>query len=123
MIEWPVVVPVVEFIGATRDAFVKAMKSMRCVTPANVQEPLSPTVWKRRRVDYAGAPGNAVTFNIRRMASSGRAPAAGHVGLIDATEFFHTFADNAALAWRDEHIIPRYNAMGVTRFAFHVPPG
>ncbi len=44
-------------------------------------------------------------------------------GLIDATEFFHTFADNSALAWRDEHIIPRYNAMGVTKFAFHVPPG
>ncbi len=43
-------------------------------------------------------------------------------GLIDATEFFHTFAGNAALAWRDDHIIPRYNAIGVTKFAFHVPP-
>jgi hypothetical protein len=42
-------------------------------------------------------------------------------GLIDATEFFHSFADGAALAWRDEHIIPRYNAVGMTRFAFHVP--
>jgi len=44
-------------------------------------------------------------------------------GLIDATEFFHTFGDGEALAWRDEHIIPRYNAMGVTKFAFHMPAG
>lgn len=44
-------------------------------------------------------------------------------GLIDATEFVHTFADNSALAWRDEHIIPRYNAMGVMKFVFQVPPG
>jgi len=43
-------------------------------------------------------------------------------GLIDATEFLHTFADNEALAWRDEHILPRYNAMGMTKFAFHMPP-
>ena len=42
--------------------------------------------------------------------------------LIDATEFFHTFADPGTLAWRDEHIIPRYNAAGVTKFAFHMPP-
>jgi hypothetical protein len=44
-------------------------------------------------------------------------------GLIDATEFFHMFADREALAWRDEHIIPRYNAMGIKKFAFHVPAG
>ncbi len=25
--------------------------------------------------------------------------------------------------WRDEQIIPRYNAAGVTKFAFLVPPG
>ena len=43
--------------------------------------------------------------------------------LIDATEFFHSFADASTLEWRDKHIIPRYNAAGVTRFAFHVPPG
>jgi hypothetical protein len=43
-------------------------------------------------------------------------------GLIDATEFFHTFADKETLAWRDEHIIPRYNAIGMTRFAFQLPP-
>jgi hypothetical protein len=44
-------------------------------------------------------------------------------GLIDATEFFHTFADSETLAWRDAHIIPRYSAMGMTRFAFHLPAG
>lgn len=42
-------------------------------------------------------------------------------GLIDATEFFHTFADDRTLAWRDEHIIPRYNAIGIKKFAFHMP--
>jgi hypothetical protein len=25
--------------------------------------------------------------------------------------------------WRDEHIIPRYNAAGVRKFAFHMPAG
>jgi hypothetical protein len=25
--------------------------------------------------------------------------------------------------WRDSYIIPRYNAAGVERFAFHMPPG
>jgi hypothetical protein len=44
-------------------------------------------------------------------------------GLIDATQFFHTFADNQVLAWREENIIPRYNAIGITKFAFHMPPG
>jgi hypothetical protein len=43
--------------------------------------------------------------------------------LIDATQFLHTFADDSVMAWRDEHIIPRYNTAGVTKFAFHAPPG
>jgi len=43
--------------------------------------------------------------------------------LIDATEFFHTFGDDGVMTWRDEQIIPRYNTAGVTKFAFHVPPG
>jgi len=42
-------------------------------------------------------------------------------GLIDATAFFHAFADNEPLAWRDEHIIPRYNAIGMKKF--HMPRG
>jgi hypothetical protein len=25
--------------------------------------------------------------------------------------------------WRDEHIVPRYNAAGVQKFAFHTPDG
>jgi len=42
--------------------------------------------------------------------------------LIDATEFHHQLGEGV-LAWRDEHIIPRYNSAGVTRFAFLVPEG
>lgn len=40
--------------------------------------------------------------------------------LIDATSFRMNpaFMDGA---WRDANIIPRYNAAGVTRFAFHMP--
>jgi hypothetical protein len=44
-------------------------------------------------------------------------------GLIDAMEFFHSFADGEVLAWRDKHIIPRYNVIGIKKFAFHVPEG
>jgi hypothetical protein len=40
--------------------------------------------------------------------------------LIDANEFHHEFGEGV-MYWRDEHIIPRYNAAGVTRFAFLVP--
>lgn len=42
--------------------------------------------------------------------------------LIDATEFYHQFGDGV-LAWRDENIIPRYNAAGIRRFAFHAREG
>ena len=41
---------------------------------------------------------------------------------IDATEFFHQLG-TGVLDWRDEHVIPRYNAAGVTRFAFLLPEG
>src|SRR5262249_51095551 len=44
-------------------------------------------------------------------------------GLIDATQFFHSFADDQTLAWRDANIIPRYNAIGMRKFAFHLPAG
>ena len=40
--------------------------------------------------------------------------------LIDVTEFAHRPAAEFG-AWRDEHIIPRYNGAGVKRFAFIVP--
>jgi hypothetical protein len=43
--------------------------------------------------------------------------------LIDATEFFHTLGDATVMAWRDEQIVPPYNAAGVTKFAFHASPG
>ena len=42
--------------------------------------------------------------------------------LIDALEFRHRFGAGV-MEWRDAHIIPRYGAAGVRRFAFHVPAG
>ena len=42
--------------------------------------------------------------------------------LIDAREFKHAFGDGV-MEWRDAHIIPRYGAAGVRRFAFLMPPG
>jgi hypothetical protein len=41
---------------------------------------------------------------------------------IDATEFEHTFGPGV-MEWRDAHIIPRYGAAGVRRFAFLMPAG
>jgi len=41
---------------------------------------------------------------------------------IDATEFAHTFGPGI-MEWRDAHIIPRYGAAGVRRFAFLMPLG
>jgi hypothetical protein len=44
--------------------------------------------------------------------------------LVDAVEFRHDFGDrDASMAWRDQHVIPRYNRAGVKRFAFVMPPG
>src|SRR5262249_24306857 len=42
--------------------------------------------------------------------------------LIDASEFRHRFGEGV-MAWRDAHIIPRYGAAGVRRFAFQMPAG
>lgn len=42
--------------------------------------------------------------------------------LIDAVEFQHRFGDGV-MPWRDAHIIPRYGAAGVRRFAFLMPAG
>ena len=42
--------------------------------------------------------------------------------LIDATEFRHRPGPDV-MEWRDREIIPRYNAAGAMRFAFHVPEG
>jgi hypothetical protein len=42
--------------------------------------------------------------------------------LIDALEFRHRFG-SGVMEWRDAHIIPRYGASGVRRFAFLMPPG
>jgi hypothetical protein len=44
--------------------------------------------------------------------------------LIDATQFGHRFEDrDRVMAWRDRAIIPRYDAAGIKKFAFHMPPG
>lgn len=45
-----------------------------------------------------------------------------HGLLIDAREFRHRFSDGV-MAWRDAHIIPRYGAAGIRKFAFLMPPG
>ena len=54
---------------------------------------------------------------------------AGHVencgrggGLIDAVQFAMDMS-KMEMGWRDEHIIPRYNAAGLKKFAFVMPPG
>lgn len=54
---------------------------------------------------------------------------AGHVealnrsgALVDAVQFKMDMSRMSA-AWRDEHIIPRYNRAGLKRFAFLVPDG
>jgi len=42
--------------------------------------------------------------------------------LVDLTNFRHTPGKGMG-PWRDEHIIPAYNAAGVRKFAFLCPPG
>ena len=42
--------------------------------------------------------------------------------IIDATDFRHEFGPGV-MEWRDENIIPRYSAAGVTKFAFLVRTG
>jgi hypothetical protein len=42
--------------------------------------------------------------------------------IIDATDFHHEFGPGV-MQWRDENIIPRYGAAGVTKFAFLVGDG
>ncbi len=42
--------------------------------------------------------------------------------LVDVTRFKHTPGEQVA-QWRDQHIIPRYDAAGVKKFAFLIPSG
>jgi hypothetical protein len=42
--------------------------------------------------------------------------------LVDGTRFLIDPA-NMDAEWRDLHIVPRYNAGGVRKFAFHIPEG
>jgi hypothetical protein len=41
--------------------------------------------------------------------------------LVDSTSF-RMSPDRMDAPWRDDKIIPRYNAAGVVKFAFHMPP-
>lgn len=42
--------------------------------------------------------------------------------LVDAIQFAMP-RDRMSMGWRDEHIVPRYNAAGVVKFAFLMPAG
>ena len=42
--------------------------------------------------------------------------------LVDGTSFLMK-PSNMDEGWRDQHIVPRYNAAGVRKFAFHMPDG
>jgi hypothetical protein len=42
--------------------------------------------------------------------------------LVDGTRFLMDPA-NMSMEWRDQHIIPHYEAGGVRKFAFHMPEG
>lgn len=49
--------------------------------------------------------------------------ATGHTGaLVDAVQFKMP-TDRMSMGWRDENIVPRYNAAGVAKFAFIMPAG
>ena len=41
--------------------------------------------------------------------------------IIDANEFHHELG-TGVMQWREENILPRYEAAGVSKFAFLVPP-
>ena len=40
--------------------------------------------------------------------------------MIDATDFAHEFGEGV-MEWRDDHVIPRYSAAGIRKFAFLAP--
>ncbi len=42
--------------------------------------------------------------------------------LVDGTDFHHQSGEGV-MEWRAEHIVPRYNSAGVTKFAFLAPAG
>jgi hypothetical protein len=42
--------------------------------------------------------------------------------LVDVTNFRHSMGESVG-AWRDEHVIPAYNAARVEKFAFLLPAG
>lgn len=65
----------------------------------------------------------AEEFNEFLAAYAGHVEACGRSGgLIDGLQFRMDFAKMDA-GWRDRHIIPRYNAAGLKKFAFIMPAG
>jgi len=57
---------------------------------------------------------------LSRFAGEAEARRPSHL-LIDVRHFAHRPGPDFG-AWRDEHIVPRYNRAGVTKFAMFVPP-
>ncbi len=48
---------------------------------------------------------------------------AGQPGCLVDANLFRMDMDKMSMGWRDENIVPRYNAAGVKKFAFHMPAG
>jgi hypothetical protein len=57
---------------------------------------------------------------------------AGFAGAVERRKPAHVLVDNTSFLmdptnldgkWRDEHVVPLYNAGGVQKFAFHMPEG
>ena len=66
---------------------------------------------------------DGAAFNTFLSTFAGCVERTGHrTCLVDATAF-RMDVSRMDMGWRDANIIPRYNAAGVTRFAFHVPAG
>jgi len=65
----------------------------------------------------------AADFNAFLATYAGHVEACGRPGgLVDAVQFRMDMAQMDQ-GWRDAHIIPRYNAAGVKKFAFIMPAG
>lgn len=62
-------------------------------------------------------------FNRFLKTYAGQVEACGRAnGLVDGVQFRMDMA-KMSMGWRDEHIIPRYNAAGMKKFAFIMPEG
>ena len=62
-------------------------------------------------------------FNAWLARFAGEVEAAGRSGILVDSMVFRMDMAHMDGAWRDAHIIPRYNAAGVRKFAFLMPTG